>query len=513
MRIYELAKALDEPGLEAELGHRLVDEWLPGQYYFSAVSQLAMEGNQTAVALLVHFGAHITYIAIGAARGKNREWAEELRLAGADHHYIAMAAAMGEDREYVKFLHGLGAQNSFILKGAAFGGHREWVEELLLDCDIDDAIEFAAIGGHRKLAETLVGRAMANWGRDRTIAMLKGAAMGGFRDWVEEFSLDETKKDWVAGGAAMGGHDKWTEELSLVGANSNYICLGAARAGHLELATKCCSGRWSPSRLSTITSLSSSLIQGLHFPILSDIRSNIHIKPISSKEKEVVAIKTLRFLLALPPNVVPDFIFALRWDDHPIPNSIQKRAELLSRARDKNHLSFKTALWKTDPKNQGLLLMLTSLFVNVSSPFHTALPQLPKDLWERIFFLASDVALTRKGYEQLAFTTAKSMFEGSLKGYPGMKTKHNARATSFLKMMASTNELSSFAEGVVAQAERLKNPALPASSKEKYDQPLRNPTVDAYHTIIGFWANRFIPQNQKPYVFEEDPEQNNCTIF
>ena len=43
-------------------------------------------------------------IALGAAWGGHREYAEELRRQGADKHWIAAGAAQGGHREYAEYL-------------------------------------------------------------------------------------------------------------------------------------------------------------------------------------------------------------------------------------------------------------------------------------------------------------------------------------------------------------------------------------------------------------------------
>ena len=107
----------------------------------------SLEDTQAAQILLSH-SANINSIALGAARGGHRDYAESFRGQGADINYIAYGAARGGHRDYAEFLRGQGADINYIAQGAALGGHRDYAESLRgQGADINNIVYGAAQGG------------------------------------------------------------------------------------------------------------------------------------------------------------------------------------------------------------------------------------------------------------------------------------------------------------------------------------------------------------------------------
>lgn len=433
-------------------------QWFSGQYFFSAASRLALEGEWEAL-------------------NKFLQMMEENERDGyVMMNYIHYGAALGGHREpplkWKKF-YGKDASINWKAMGAAQSNHREWAKQLLIEgANINWVAQGAALGKHRTWAEELV-REGANL---NCIAV--AAAMIKDREWAQELQTKGANIDCIAVGVGMIRDREWSKELRNAGANVNYIAAGAAMGGDLEWAEE----------------LHKEGAE-IRFVAYGAVHSgNLHSYPVERQLQFLLIHRRVRFpFLNLPPNKTQTITLA--------PKNL-RRGQLLEKELSQNQLSFRAALWKTDPNNHRFLLMLTHLFISGQ-------PQLPKDIWLYIFSFLNGTTLNRKEAEQLAFTTAKFILTNSLKKYLAGKTKHAERAGNFLKTITVIKKLPSLTKVLLAQAERLRNPDLPAEGKEKHEQPLNNKAVDGYHTIIGLWANRFTP-NPAPYLFED--KENGHTI-
>ena len=67
--IYQAALELNYDMLTVALRDGCIDAWKQGSYYYSAATQLAVEGQHTKAEWLIQLGANINYVAYGAALG------------------------------------------------------------------------------------------------------------------------------------------------------------------------------------------------------------------------------------------------------------------------------------------------------------------------------------------------------------------------------------------------------------------------------------------------------------
>lgn len=177
-------------------------------------------------------------IAMGAARGGHRGYAERLRTQhSANVIEIAFGAARGGYKEYAEFLLSLEYDDSVgrISYGAACGGDRDYAEELRArhNANINIIARGAARGGHIEYAEHLRTEYNAN-----VDAIAMGAAHGGYRDYAEELRAQHRANvDHIVAGAARGGDRAYTELLIRdYGACITRAAMGATLGYHKDYA-------------------------------------------------------------------------------------------------------------------------------------------------------------------------------------------------------------------------------------------------------------------------------------
>ena len=82
--IYQAALELNYDMLTIAVRDGCIDVWKQGSYYYSAATQLAVEGQRSKAEWLINLGANINYVTYGAALGGYCVYAEELLGRGAN---------------------------------------------------------------------------------------------------------------------------------------------------------------------------------------------------------------------------------------------------------------------------------------------------------------------------------------------------------------------------------------------------------------------------------------------
>lgn len=146
-----------DPDMLPEGTRYSIDEWVTGRARWSAVSQMAYEGDKDGVAFLTGHGASIHYLAVGVASNLRSTLADIQRLIrkGANKHWAVEAAARAGRFDVVNWLMAQGADRVWLLLGLGQGGHFEAAK---LYCDhpnyrvkslmIRSYFEGLAMGGH-----------------------------------------------------------------------------------------------------------------------------------------------------------------------------------------------------------------------------------------------------------------------------------------------------------------------------------------------------------------------------
>jgi hypothetical protein len=227
--ILKFARSRDRQGLKNLLSKKIcVDEYtvvsitkiinkasVISSVLLTPAAFLAAQGERGASDFLKdRFAANIDWIAYGAALGRDRIYAEELRAAGADIDYIAEGAACGGYFTYTQELYyKYGADIYRIARGAACGGYRRFTDDLRKQRPIEL-------------------RFLTNW-------IAYGAACGGHEYYARLLYFEGAEVSWIAAGAAQGGYLKFANELIFdKNARKDYVAFKAAAAGHYDYAEK-----------------------------------------------------------------------------------------------------------------------------------------------------------------------------------------------------------------------------------------------------------------------------------
>ena len=230
--------------LRTVLTHCPIDTWKRGKYFFSAVSQVALENNPTALEFLLHHGANLNYAVLGAAMAGNVALVDDLLQRGASLNWAVFGAAQEKasviindpTKESIGLIDNLlqrGANIRYAVFGAALAGNKIRVEELLErpGANINEALEGAEMGHQHRLSKTLRTRPEVDITRKTFYE--QGAALHGPKSLEKQLKKlgNAANMDNAALGAGMRGDLRSTKKLLRLGAQSQAGSRGAAFAG------------------------------------------------------------------------------------------------------------------------------------------------------------------------------------------------------------------------------------------------------------------------------------------
>jgi hypothetical protein len=511
--IYEAAIKQDLKALKQAIVLGCIDEWKRGCPFFSAAFQCALEKNIAASEFLLEWGANINYVAMGAAQGGDREYAEALMRRGAGISWVARGAALRGDIEYAKKLIGRGADINDVAKSAVLGGHRKFAEELIAGIIMPDGTKCCADIN------------FVAW----------GAAVVGDRDYAEELIQRGAHIDFVAWGAAIGEDrdyaEKYADELIGRGADIGFVGIGAAQGGHRGYAVKLL-GR-SPDIINEVArcaaqggyrEFAEELIAGI---IMADgtkrhaninnvaqgaaahrgyaeelIRRGADIKgvviwAVNGKHISKSTESQIAYLSFYPADRIPIFTEACKRLDIPvlIDEQTEKRAIAISKHIHKSNLGYSQALVRTDPACNGLLYLLMLMAMNKTAPFPgratTTTPLLPLEIWRHIFNFLTPVRWDKNDFENLGFVMGRTYLCAQLASYQSSWSwgHHKERACSFFQAVSTVSNKHDMQGLISKQVQVLQgnNPYELCKRDQKYKTNTENPIPDKYHAIVGFW--------------------------
>lgn len=207
-KICEAARLQDQRQLTAAIGTGSIDECKISGPRYSAVTQVAKEGDELAVEFLLKHGASIHFAVHGAALGLHKELADKLIKRGAYSSCAALGAAQTEDQNYLNSLVVDCDSSLFGFIGAAFAGKSQYLEDLPRHCFKEEADE----------------------------ATIKGYGRRGDVANVEKLLIAGVRITPAAVGYALEGHKTEANQLIRRGAFPLSTLFGAIEGGHFEYA-------------------------------------------------------------------------------------------------------------------------------------------------------------------------------------------------------------------------------------------------------------------------------------
>lgn len=473
-KIYSAAINQNHEALQSALQSGWIDEWKPGSYRISAVTQLAISGEFDAVEFLLKYGASIHHAVFGAAIGGHQKYVRTLWLRGAIIDYAIEGAAIGGHQNYHETLFAIWEDLDYSrsIKGAALGGHQEFTETLLALVGgkyIHFAVYGAAIGGHQDYSEALIKRGAS------IDSAVTGAAIGGHQEYAEALLARGADINDAVQGAATGCCKDYTESLLRRGADIDFAVYGASLKGNQEYTRVL-------------------LSRGARFK--RAIKGAIHGGHISNDTKKQIA-----WLSFYPPEYIRELVRLFnKTPSENISMSTKKRAIAISKNIHQKIANYSEALARTDRDCQGMLYLLMILVMKNPSQLPATISSLPFELLEHILNFVTPVPLNRQSLQHLGFISASTYIRAQLSCYQSewyWDAPHKNRAKDFFNSISHVNCKKDM-EALVAEQTKL------LTSKDASIRP-----IDKFHKIVGFWDEM---RTGKPVIFEETVSDESCVM-
>lgn len=227
-RVYESALTQNPEMLTKLFAEGIcIDEFEPGNIWYSAAAKHAANNNLLAVEFLMEHGANPNFVAFAAGK-KNRAIGERLVNGHFAHpSYFAAGLAFAGEKDLCLNLLERGAQKDWIATWAMLGGHEDFSKFMQKEHNAEIFWEF---GPYPYFDRAYGNRLLARGMKINGVAYLAGQHHQ--IDYALELIANNADSQCVANGAAYSGHRQLAERFTTGDLKS--LALAACEGGHRD---------------------------------------------------------------------------------------------------------------------------------------------------------------------------------------------------------------------------------------------------------------------------------------